>query len=319
MSVGAILTTNYKDDYFYTIRKRRKKNNKIRVIHAPSPKLKKLQKEFSEWFFKVKSKDFKYANHLMGFMPGKSIADNARPHLGKDWVLNLDIKDFFPTINDKIGKLILEDLPRSKNPLYWFTSNKPTGFKRMKEHELLKTLFMTENGIDYKLPQGSPASPILANYVGLQIIDPIVFRVINKFQKELGLSNVDYTRYADDLTISFNYKDSIEGRKKGLELFKKIKKQIESTTPFKIKEDKTMIKHKSQRQSVTGVVVNGKETKINRKLMNNMRAAIYNAKRNNKTLDKETQGMLSFIQSVNKAQYNKLMQQLGDQNASNRS
>jgi len=298
-------------DYYYSIRYKKKKNNKTRVIHAPSPKLKKIQKEFADWFLKLKKLDFKFAEHLTGFMPGKSISDNAKPHLEKDWVINMDIQDFFPTIDGIMGKIIFSDLPQSKSPFYWFKNKKPTAFKNMQIDDLLETMFLKKDSRTYQLPQGSPASPILANYVGLKIIDPQVFKITHAWSKNLMLENLSYTRYADDLTISFNYPHP-EGRKAALLLSKKIKEQIESSTPFRVKEGKTIIKHKSQRQAVTGVIVNGAETRINRKLINNMRAAIYNAKKNNEDLNKETIGMLSFIQSVNKEQYNKLMKQTGE-------
>ena len=82
--------------------------------------------------------------------------------------------------------------------------------------------------------------------------------------------------------------------------------------PYKIKEQKTVIKHKSQRQLVTGVIVNGDNPRIDRRLMNNMRAAIYNTNKKNEELSLEIKGMMSFIQSINKTQYEKLKKQIGD-------
>ena len=303
------INTGYGEDYYYYKRLKKKKNKKVRVIHSPSGKLKDLQKEFSEWFYEINEELFQKSNFITGFIPGKSIKDNASPHLDKDWVINLDIKDFFPSVNRKMGETIFDTLPRSKNPIYWFTKNKPIAFKRMYLKDFLNTMFIGK-GADWFLPQGSPASPLLANYAAIEEIDNRALSRMAIWTSNLNLEQVAYTRYADDITISFNY-PLPGGRKAALLLANQIKLAIEKG-PFKVKEAKTVVKHKSQRQLVTGIVVNGEETRINRKTINNIRAGIHNAKKNNTELDKETLGMLSFIQSVNKAQYDKLIKQTGE-------
>ena len=40
-------------------------------------------------------------SHSYGFKKGKSIYDNALLHVGKDCVINMDLKDFFPSITQK--------------------------------------------------------------------------------------------------------------------------------------------------------------------------------------------------------------------------
>ena len=74
-----------------------KKNGKNRVIYAPSDKLKEYQKEISN-ILESGFSDILNSSHIMGFVKQKSIVDNATKHLGKDWVINIDIKDFFPNI-----------------------------------------------------------------------------------------------------------------------------------------------------------------------------------------------------------------------------
>lgn len=288
------------EDYYYDIRKRKKKNKKTRIIHAPSPKLKLIQKDFAEWFYKHKKKEFNVSSQVTGFMPGKSIADNAAPHVKKDWVVNLDVKDFFPSTSLNEVKELIKSLPRSKNPIYWFRKNKPTGFKRLTD-ENLTNLLVLKNG----LPQGSPASPLVANYIGIKEIDISVAAIVSVFESRV--SDLSYTRYADDLTISFNGGT----REDAQDIVSDISKCI-NIGIYKIKDEKTKIKHRSQRQSVTGVIVNGEDPRIDRRLMNNMRAAIHNSKKKNIELSAEIKGMMSFIQSINKSQYDKLSKQLGE-------
>jgi len=299
------LCTDYGDEYFYEIRKRKKKNNKVRIIHAPSPKLKVLQRDFADYFYNLKKEEFNANPQITGFLPGKSIADNALPHVKKDWVVNMDIKDFFPSTSYKLVNDIFKSLPKSKSWRYWLKSIKPMEFKGMKPFDLCSTMMVRKQGKCYELPQGSPASPVIANYVAIEEVDKIVKEVCGF----MTLDNVNYTRYADDITVSFN--GTSNDRRLAEDLVRQVTGRLRG--PYQIKEEKTVIKHKSQRQLVTGVIVNGDNPRIDRRLMNNMRAAIHNTNKKNEELSPEIRGMMSFIQSINKAQFNKLNDQIGDQ------
>lgn len=297
--------TNLGEDYYYDVRKRKKKRG-FRTITAPSPKLKELQKEFSEWFYDINKKEFDENPQITGFMPGKSIADNARPHLNKEWLLTMDIADFFPTTDEASVKQALSHLPKSRHIMDWFKKEKPLGFKRMPVSKVTELLTIKSG-----LPQGSPASPIIANYCGIKEVDKRVQAVLLQYS---GIKDICYTRYADDISISFNKGT----RSQVIELAEMVKTAV-NRGKYKIKDNKTDIKHRSQRQLVTGVIVNGDNTRIDKRLMNKMRAAMHQTKIKGGELSSENQGMLSFIQSVNKEQHQKLIKQLGDQNECNRS
>lgn len=45
-----------------------------------------------------------------GFVKGRNIATNAKPHLGKEYLLNLDLKNFFETIEKDRVALVFEKL-----------------------------------------------------------------------------------------------------------------------------------------------------------------------------------------------------------------
>jgi retron-type reverse transcriptase len=109
----------------------------------------------------------------MGFVKGRGIVQNARIHVGANYLLNVDVKDFFPSV-------------RTEHVLKIFRS---LGFP----HEMSRVLSLlcTYEGC---LPQGAPTSPYLANLV-FEEIDEELVRISEK-------RSLKYSRYADDLTFS---------------------------------------------------------------------------------------------------------------------
>ena len=72
-----------------------KKTGGERVIHAPIKGLKILQKIIAFILQCV----FEPHKCSYGFIPNKSIVDNAKSHSNKRYVYNIDLKDFFPSID----------------------------------------------------------------------------------------------------------------------------------------------------------------------------------------------------------------------------
>jgi|GEM_PF-293121 len=81
--------------YRYTEFKIPKKSGAFRTIHAPVSGLKAIQKALSFILQCV----FEPHNASTGFVKGKSIVDNAKIHAGSNYVYNIDLKDFFPSID----------------------------------------------------------------------------------------------------------------------------------------------------------------------------------------------------------------------------
>ena len=73
----------------------KKKSGKGRSIHAPVKSLKTIQKTLALILQCV----FEPHKAATGFVKGKSIVDNAKMHVGKKYVYNIDLKDFFPSID----------------------------------------------------------------------------------------------------------------------------------------------------------------------------------------------------------------------------
>lgn len=175
-----------------------------------------------------------------GFLPGKSVIDNASVHVGMNYIFNTDIKDFFPSINQARVWAVLQLKPLN------FTreaANIIAGLCCMK----VENEDATGDGVKYRfvLPQGSPASPILTNIV-CQKLDHRLQGLAKKFE-------LNCTRYADDITFSSSHNIY---QKDGA-FFKELQRIIEDQN-FRMNIGKTRLQTKYMRQEVTGLVVSDK-------------------------------------------------------------
>jgi hypothetical protein len=180
---------------------------------------------------------------VCGFRVGRSIVDNAKPHGGSVFVLNIDIQDFFPTIH----------FGRVKGFFH-----RRFGFPE--EVAVLLAQLTTHNGI---LPQGAPTSPAIANLV-CQKLDK---RLAAWAEKE----EFQYTRYVDDMTFSSN-----DGR-----LLTQIPfiLKIINDEGFDINPRKLRVMRRGGRQEVTGLVVNRKRPSLPRERLRWLRVVIHNCRK----------------------------------------
>ncbi|MFK5975073.1 MAG: reverse transcriptase family protein [Sulfurovum sp.] len=160
------------------------KNKKTRILSEPSLELKYIQKYILHNILYRHRAEYKLDKCITGFLQKKSILDNARPHLNRLAIIKMDIKDFFPSITRKM----IYNIFRKYNKFSY-------------EYSYILSHLVTYKNV---LPQGTPTSPFLANICAKGIDYKInkLIEVINKRQK----MNIAYTRYADDITISFDKK-----------------------------------------------------------------------------------------------------------------
>lgn len=205
-----------------------KKTGGIRKIYAPKKRLKEILKPLSILLQCV----YVPSQHCHGFTWNKSIVSNAKCHLGKNYVYNLDLTNFFPSIHQtRINKRLQLE---------------PFNFNL----ELAKTIsslccFYHYGRFKNILPQGAPTSPIISNII-CESLDKSLANLSKKY-------NVSYSRYADDITFSslhnvFQNKSRFIGEVKSI-----IKNQN-----FNINPKKTRLQKKGYRQVVTGLIVNEK-------------------------------------------------------------
>lgn len=159
-----------------------KKNKKIRkiVAYTSNSELKNIHKLINTH---LKERVI-YSKFTKGYREGISIFDNAKAHMYNDIFIQFDIKNFFPSINHR--KLI--------NFLYKEVKYNGYNISKSQSYEIIKKASQGLQG----LPLGFVTSPLLSN-IYLKKFDTTLYCRL----KRQGLDNVIYTRYADDITISF--------------------------------------------------------------------------------------------------------------------
>lgn len=144
-------------------------NGKTRIITAPSRPLKERQR----WILREILEHLKISAYAHGFEQAHSIVTNARIHAEHDYVLCLDIRDFFPSIKEETVEGVF----------------RRAGYTSRASKALAEVCCYEE-----QLPQGAPTSPRLSN---------IIFRDLDiKLAAIAAKRGAVYSRYADDLTFS---------------------------------------------------------------------------------------------------------------------
>jgi len=231
----------------------RKKSGGMRMISAPMPRLKRAQR----WILENILNQIPLHNAAHGFRPGRSIVTNAQPHVGSAVVVNVDLKDFFPSVT----------YPRVKGAFGSMGFSEPVC--------VILALLCTEPQVDQVkldgrryyvarsqrfLPQGSPASPAITN-----IICRGFDARLHANAEKLGFT---YTRYADDITFSSRDRQADVGK-----ALRRIR-FIATSEGFEVHPQKTRVLRASRRQEVTGLVVN-ERLAVQRSLLRKFRAVLY--------------------------------------------
>ncbi|PCH76032.1 MAG: RNA-dependent DNA polymerase [Flavobacteriaceae bacterium] len=234
--------------------KMKKKSGGFRLISAPMPRLKNAQYWILEEILN------KIAVHPLahGCVIGKSIKTNAEPHLQKAVVINQDFKNFFPSITHNRIKGIFKSFGYSEQlaTIFSLLCSEP----KIVEVSMLGEDYFAQRGTRF-LPQGAPTSPAITNIICKQLD-----LRLHGLAKHYGF---DYTRYVDDITFSGNQ----EQLPKIAAILKYSKKIVEDEN-FTLHPEKLRIMKRSDRQEVTGVVVNEK-TNIPKKNLKRFRALLF--------------------------------------------
>jgi len=182
-----------------------------------------------------------FPDSVHGFVSGRGTQSNAFQHLAKKRILTLDIEDFFGSVRDVDVAQVFEGIGCNSTVALWMAK--------------LTT-------IDGKLVQGFNTSPVLSNMV-FKGTDNLLESLCHKYHSE-------YTRYADDITIS---SDGEIPPITELEL-------LLANTQFRINSAKTKIMFRGEKQFVTGLTVfDDKYPRIPKQFKKKIRLQLYYLKK----------------------------------------
>jgi RNA-directed DNA polymerase len=200
----------------------------LRLIEDPAPVLKKVQFILNQYlqsayYFEKSNAGYGFVVNPITDEDRRNILTNARKHLGRPWLLQLDLCDFFHSVTEKKVREIFES-----SPLFF------------KEDAVdLLTAITTYQG---RLPMGAPTSPVLSNFACRDLDESLQAMATTK--------NWTYTRYADDLSIS-SKRLFTDDERCTLRL-------IIQDHGFMLNEQKTLLYGPDDEKIVTGILLRGK-------------------------------------------------------------
>ena len=268
-----------------------KTKNKVRkiVTYTENGELRKYHENVVKYLEKYATNSI----FAKAYVPKSSIFKNAEAHMYNDIFIKMDVKNFFPNINHKYMAECL-----------FFELNKNT--------QISKKCSVGEKG----LPLGLVSSPALANLY-MKEFDGLLYGSL----KTMDLNNPIYTRYADDLVISFksgtNDIDKIDAIKQEVRrLLKKVHLNLNE------KKTKSYILNKTNHVRITGVSItkdekNYRHISVGRKLKNQIfwnAINMHDQEIKDYVQIEHLKGIFSFALSIEKkdfeACYSKNMKQL---------
>lgn len=222
--------------------------NKVRMISAPDSRLKFLQRKLADKLTEL----YRPRDPVHGFVVERSIKTNALAHLHRRFVVNLDLKDFFPTISQRRISGMLSSLGVDTRVA-----------------EIVARICCN----NAHLPQGAPSSPVLSNMICFRLDKNLM-----GFAKE---ARCIYTRYADDITFSSHQPPTMlfeaalppPGRFSP-DLFAPKLRDVFEHNGFAVNPDKVHYADRHSRRIVTGLKVN-ELLNVDRRYVRNIRAALH--------------------------------------------
>ncbi|EOQ65765.1 hypothetical protein F931_03558 [Acinetobacter pittii ANC 4050] len=233
INVSTLYAMIFSTEKFYRTFEIPKKNGGMRTITTPHKSLKLVQKWIHHNILK-----HKYVHKSAhGFVKNRSIITNALIHKESKVFLQLDIKNFFPSI-----------------PLNWIINYfYKLGYSKKISFYLAKLCCYEDS-----LCQGAPTSPILSNLV--------FFALDKKLNHYADKNNIIYTRYADDIVFSG---DNIPLSFKNFCIF------LIKDFGFKINSKKTKLKIEVGQNIITGIQIKDSDIWVPKKYKKNLTQELY--------------------------------------------
>jgi RNA-directed DNA polymerase len=233
-----------------------KKTGGMRAISAPKPELAAAQR----WVLENILAKLPTEPPAHGFVPGRSIVTCAAPHVGRAVVVNMDLRDFFPSITFRRVKGLFKSLGYSEHVatvLALLCTEPPRLHVEFHQRDYHVALG------ERMVPQGACTSPAITNLI-CRDLDRRLAGIARR-------KDFAYTRYADDLTFSGEDAKAVGG-------FLSLVRAILQDEGLEEHDQKTRVMRRGRRQQVTGVTVNDRMG-VDRRYVRELRAILHNAAR----------------------------------------
>lgn len=269
----------------YEINKRN--GNGKRLIAHPSKELKFIQRLIITHLQEL----LPIHETALAYRKGKSIKDNAQIHLHTRYLLKMDCKDFFPSINPKLFFEV------SQNAGILFND---------KDKKLLSNIlfYKLNRNSSLQLSIGAPSSPLISNFI-MYFFDEEIKKVCDR-------KKINYTRYADDLTFSTSLQNIL------FEIPEIVLSSLENHTNgcIRINNQKTVFSSKAHNRHVTGITLSNNNTlSIGRKRKRQISSLIHKftlGVLNHRTI-LHLQGLLSFAKYIEPDFYQRMCKKYGQE------
>lgn len=271
-----------------------KRSGGKRLIMAPKRRLKTIQRTL----LKLLVEKLPISEHAHAFQSGRNIRTGAQPHVGKRFVLKLDLKDFFPSVTYARVRGLLIAYGYSY-PVATTLAVLMTEAERQPVR-VEDQMFYVPVG-ERHCVQGAPTSPSLCNALLLRL-DRRLAGLARKHQ-------LAFTRYADDLSFSGGMSRELAQR------IRLTASRIIEEEGFQVNTEKTRLMGQGGRQRVTGIVVN-KTLGLSREERRHLRAVAHRlvVKGGAPTHGQDKawlQGKLAYLAMLNPEQAERLKTRLG--------
>jgi hypothetical protein len=252
----------------YRYRWQRRRTGGYRLIEASKPELRAAQR----WVLQNILNRIPIHSAAHAYRRGRSPMTNAEQHINRRIVLRFDLRNFFGQISGARVRGIFrlagfpDTVAARLNGLC--TNTAWQGIQRLPPFDFpSESELPNEDRILFgpHLPQGAPTSPALANLCAWKL-DCRLAGLSARFQ-------ANYTRYADDLIFSGDFDFA-----RRLTSFRRAVLAIVHDEQFEIRAHKTRLMYASQRQQVTGYVVNSR-INTGRREFDRLKATLYNCVR----------------------------------------
>ena len=282
--------------YYYKVLSKQFGN--IRLLEAPKSRLKQLQRKIlSEILEKIPSHP-----SVHGFVRRRSIKTFTEAHVGRNVVLRMDLRDFFPSFRAARIQAFFRTAgypePVATLLAGICTNVAPRDIWKEVGYEVSSTNLHDSQKLYSKphLPQGAPTSPALANLCS--------YRIDCRLSGLARSVNAEYTRYADDLAFSGD-----ETFEKRIERFSTHVAAILVEEGFTVHFRKTRVMRQGVRQHLAGLVVNQHQN-VMRADFDRLKATLTNCVRSGaKSQNRDDlpdfrshlEGRVGFVEMVNPA------------------